>query len=67
MLAGKSRLRPGNTTEEQIEELLAQKDGLLLTPEERRAQRVSYVMGMLGHESTMTREEVQAILNEHYV
>jgi poly-beta-hydroxyalkanoate depolymerase len=35
-----------------------------MTPEERRAQRISLVMGMRGHNSTLTREKVSTILEE---
>lgn len=35
-----------------------------MTPEERRDQRVSLVMGMRGRASTLTREKVATILSE---
>ncbi|MYC35991.1 MAG: hypothetical protein F4X66_03640 [Chloroflexi bacterium] len=37
-----------------------------LSIEEIRAQRISFVMGMLPHESTMTRERVEEILRRSY-
>jgi poly-beta-hydroxyalkanoate depolymerase len=35
-----------------------------MTPTERRAQRVSMVMGLRGHSSTLTKEKVQTLLDE---
>lgn len=49
-----------------IEELLRSKAKRFLTPEELRAQRVSFVMGMLPHDSTLTRERVQEIVDSYY-
>ena len=37
-----------------------------LSLEEIRAQRLSFVMGMLPHDCTMTREQVQELLDSHY-
>jgi hypothetical protein len=36
-----------------------------MTPEERREQRLSFVMGMLPSENKMTREQVAAFLDKH--
>ena len=35
-----------------------------MTPAERRAQRVSLVMGLRGHNSTLTREKVETLLGD---
>ena len=45
-------------------ELIARARAHKMTPEERRAQRISLVMGMRGHNSTLTREKVSTILEE---
>ena len=37
-----------------------------LTPQERRAQTVSWVIGMTPSNITITREEVEEMLNEEY-
>ena len=37
-----------------------------LTPEERREQRISFAMGMLGKKNTMTRDEVRKLAEEQY-
>ena len=55
-----------NPGSEKIEEMLRSRAKKSLTPEEIRAQRLSFVMGMLPHDSTMTRERVQEILDSHY-
>ena len=51
---------------EKIEEMLRSRAKKSLTQEEIRAQRLSFVMGMLPHDSTMTRARVQEILDSHY-
>ena len=57
---------PTNTDENKaIEELLRSKAKRFLTPEELRAQRVSFVMGMLPRDSTLTRERVQEIVDRY--
>ena len=35
-----------------------------MTPHERRSQRVSLVMGLRGHSSTLTKEKVETILED---
>jgi poly-beta-hydroxyalkanoate depolymerase len=45
-------------------ELLAKARTHKMTPEERRKQRISLVMGMRGHASTLTKEKVQTLLEE---
>lgn len=35
-----------------------------MTPDERRAQRVSLVMGLRGGSSTLTREKVETLIEE---
>ena len=51
---------------EELEELLASKTDEPLTLEEIRAQRLSFVMGMLPRETTLTREDVQQLLEKRY-
>ena len=50
----------------ELDELMAQSVSESLTLEEIREQRLSFVMGMLPHDSTMTREQVREILERHY-
>ena len=58
---------PTNNDEHKaIEELLRSKAKRFLTPAELRAQRVSFVMGMLPHDSTVTRQRVQEIVDSYY-
>ncbi len=45
-------------------EMIAKARAHKMTPAERREQRVSLVMGMRGHASTLTREKVTTILAE---
>jgi hypothetical protein len=35
-----------------------------MTPTERRAQRVSLIMGLRGHGSSLTREKVEEVLDD---
>ena len=35
-----------------------------MTPQERRAQRVSMIMGLRGHASTLTQEKVEEVLDD---
>jgi len=35
-----------------------------MTPDERRAQRVSLVMGLRGRSSTLTKEKVETLIEE---
>lgn len=36
----------------------------VITPEERRAQRVSMIMGLRSKQSTLTRDRVESMLDE---
>ncbi len=51
---------------QEIEELLRKCDKRPLTPQEIQAQRLSFVMGMLPYDTTMTRLQVQDILDREY-
>ena len=51
---------------EEIDELLVSHAKESLSVEEIRAQRISFVMGMLPHDTTMTREQVKEILDRLY-
>ncbi len=53
-------MKDQTTTAEMIARARAHK----MSPEERRDQRVSLVMGMRGKSSTLTREKVTTILAE---
>ena len=50
----------------ELEELMIKSAKESLTLEEIREQRLSFVMGMLPHNSTMTREDVRKLLESHY-
>lgn len=45
-------------------DLVARARAHKMTPDERRDQRVSLVMGMRGQSSTLTREKVSTIIRE---
>lgn len=45
-------------------EVIAKAKAHKMTPQERRDQRVSLVMGMRGKASTLTREKVASVLSE---
>ena len=49
-----------------IGELLRRSAKESLSLEEIKAQRISFVMGMLSRNSTMTREQVEELLAKHY-
>lgn len=36
-----------------------------MTPDERRTQRISLIMGLKDRESTLTREKVEELLDQH--
>jgi hypothetical protein len=48
----------------ELEKLIEKARGHKMTPEERRAQRVSMIMGLRGHSSTLTHEIVEEVLDE---
>ena len=50
----------------EIGRLVREWDIAPLSADEVRAQRLSFVMGMLPHDCTMTREQVQEILDRDY-
>ena len=47
-----------------LDEIRAKALAHTITPEEKRAQRVSLITGVLSHKSTLTREKVATILNQ---
>ncbi len=49
-----------------FDQLLASGVKELLTPAEIKAQRLSWVMGMLPHDTLMSRDEVRELLARHY-
>lgn len=52
---------------EDFEQLLKKAAQRKMTPEERREQRVSFVMGMLPADSPLTKDEVRKMLNKNYL
>ncbi|HAL07377.1 MAG TPA: hypothetical protein DCP26_08525 [Brevundimonas sp.] len=48
----------------QLDELIARAREHKMTASERRLQRVSLIMGLRGHSSTLTRDKVEEILDE---
>jgi poly-beta-hydroxyalkanoate depolymerase len=44
--------------------LIARARAHKMTPTERREQRVSMVMGLRGHTSTLTKEKVETLLDD---
>ncbi|MDE2786601.1 MAG: hypothetical protein OXL37_08060 [Chloroflexota bacterium] len=55
-----------DTGSKELEEIMVKSARESLTIEEIREQRLSFVMGMLSRNSTMTREEVRKLLESHY-
>ena len=53
-------------TPDNLEELLRKAAQQKMSPEERREQRVSFVMGTLPMDSSITKDEVRAILRKNY-
>ena len=49
-----------------LDQLLREAAKESLTPEELRAQRISFAMGMLPHDSPITREEMERIHDSLY-
>jgi len=47
-----------------FDDLVARARAHKMTPVERRAQRVSLVMGLRGRDSTLTKEKVETLLEE---
>ena len=50
-------------TEEELRAVAAKAHPM--TPEDRREQRISFIMGTISSRSTMTREEVAQYLEDH--
>lgn len=47
-----------------LDELLAKARAHKMTPAERRAQRISLIMGLRGKNSTLSREKVEEFVEE---
>lgn len=47
-----------------LDELAEKVRGHRMTPAERRAQRISLIMGLRGQSSTLSREKVEELLDE---
>lgn len=47
-----------------LSDLIARVRNHKMSPSERRSQRVSMVMGLRSHSSTLTREKVETLLEE---
>lgn len=56
---------PELKTDQRLLDALEQAASRELSHEEIERQRVSFVMGMLDQNNTMTREEVRDVLNRH--
>ena len=52
-------------TNQKVLEALRQAAGQPMTAEQRRKQMVSFVMGTMSSDSTITMEEVEEILKKH--
>lgn len=48
-----------------LDQIAAKARAHKVTPEERRAQRVSLIMGLRSKNSTLTREEVASFLDQN--
>jgi len=48
-----------------LEEIAEKARKHVVTPEERRAQRISLIMGLRSKKSTLTREDVASFLDEN--
>ncbi|MCK0196886.1 hypothetical protein MWN34_08160 [Ancylobacter sp. 6x-1] len=48
-----------------LEDLVARARAHKMTPNERRMQRVSLIMGLKDKNSSLTREQVEELLDEH--
>ena len=60
------RLGPPTKEEQELNKKLRESVKQKLTPEEIKAQRLSWVMAMMPRELKMTREEAKEILDEIY-
>jgi hypothetical protein len=47
-----------------LEEIARQAKEHKQTPEEKRAQRISLVRGVRSHKSTLSRDQVESMINE---
>jgi len=47
-----------------LDQLVARARAHKMTPDERRAQRVSLVLGLRGNHSTLTKEKVETLIEE---
>lgn len=61
LFADQSGKGPADIAE--IEAQLASLPKRELTPAEYRAQKISFAMGMLSHDSTTTREEIERLVD----
>ena len=79
MITGTIRLRNRSTTpgeRDVMSKTAAKKDDLFervqkaakrqMTPEERKAQRVSFIISSVGRTDSTTRQEVEGYVNERY-
>ena len=53
-------------SEDEFEQRLREVAKQELSPEEIREQKISFVFGMLPHDTTMTREQVAKIIDQGY-
>ena len=57
--------KPTEAQEPSVLETLRRAASQPMTPDERHQQMVSFVMGSMSMDSTITREEVESILEKH--
>ena len=64
-------VKPATTTmhqkDTQVLKALRDAAGRQMTPADRHKQRVSFIMGTMSRDSTITREEVKKIINRRAV
>lgn len=57
-------MKTGHQSEKEILAAL-KKAGEQMTTEQRRQQKISFILGTLNSESTITRDFVEAVLEKH--
>lgn len=60
----KPETTPAPSTDSDVLDALRKVAGQSMTPDERHQQMVSFVMGTMSMNSTITREEVESILEK---
>ena len=60
----KPETTPASSTDSDVLDALRKVAGQSMSPDERHQQMVSFVMGTMSMDSTITREEVESILEK---